>query len=295
MTSLSTQFDSFSAGLRHDLHAYAAELASGVDFSRSHAEIYLNAIINEALLALQLLEPIPLANRRVLEVGAGAGLLTAFLQSRGIDLVGIDPVGSGFGGTPTLREIVRKSTRMEPRILPLEARRLDPHDHGLFDVIFSINVVEHFQPFEPNMVGLVRVMGSMGLQIHTFPNYFVPYEPHFGIPLLPFAPHLTMRVWRRELRNDPLWQSLNFITAGQIRRFAARHGLEVAFEPGAMALTLRRLQSEPAFAARQPAGLRKAASIANRCGLTTLLEHVPADFATPLIARFRHRNTHQKL
>lgn len=295
MTSLSAQFECFSADLRHNLYARAAELASAAGLSRSHAEIYISAIINEASLALQLLQTTPLASGRVLEVGAGAGLLTAFLQSRDIELVGIEPVGSGFGATPILRQIVRKSTGMEPRVLHLEARQLDPDDHGLFDVIFSINVVEHFQPLDLNMAGLARVMSSQGMQIHTFPNYFVPYEPHFGIPLLPFVPHLTMRVWRRELRNDPLWQSLNFVTAGKIRRFAARHGLEVVFQPGAMALTLRRLQLEPAFAARQPTVLRRAASVANRCGLTTLLKHVPAGFATPLIARLRHRNTHQEL
>jgi SAM-dependent methyltransferase len=286
-------FDDFSATLRRDLVAYAAELASAANLSEIHAESYLGSIINEASLALRLLTGTQLTGRRVLEVGAGAGLLTAFLQSRGIELVAIEPIGSGFGATATLRQIVRKSTGIDPNILPLEARQLNPTDHGLFDVIFSINVVEHFQPFKPNMAGLERVMSSRGLQIHTCPNYFVPYEPHFGIPLLPFAPHLTIRLWRRDLRDNPLWHSLNFVTAGAFRRFADRHGLEVAFESGAMARTLRRLQDEPAFSARQPAALVRVASIANRCGLTNLLEQVPPGLATPLTATLRRKSKHR--
>ena len=38
--------------------------------------------------------------------------------------------------------------------------------------------------------------GEGGAMIHMCPNYFVPYEPHFGIPLIPFAPRATQRFFR---------------------------------------------------------------------------------------------------
>jgi hypothetical protein len=66
--------------------------------------------------------------------------------------------------------------------LPLEARELDPERH-----IFSVNIIEHFQPLDDNLDGLARVMKSNGVQVHTCPKYHVPYEP-------------------------PIWRSLNFIT-----------------------------------------------------------------------------------
>src|SRR4029078_9138827 len=112
-----------------------------------------------------------------------------------------------------------------PRILPLQAQELNRAEHGVFDVIFSINVIEHFQPLADNLAGLARVMSPKGIQIHTCPNYHVPYEPHFSIPLLPFAPALTVRLWRRHLRINPLWQSLNFITVADLRSYAAQNGL----------------------------------------------------------------------
>jgi SAM-dependent methyltransferase len=283
------EFDCFSAEFRRD--DYAAQLASEAGFSTQHAHLYLDAIVNEAHLALRLLKQVHLdVNNRVLEVGAGAGLLTAFLQSRGCNLVAIEPVDDGFEATPTLSRIVRESTGISPRILRLEARELDCASHGLFDLIFSINVIEHFQPLDANLAGMARVLSPTGVQIHTCPNYSVPYEPHFGIPLLPFAPHLTVGLWRRELRNNPLWRSLNFITATDLRDYAAQNGLEAVFARGAMGQALRRLRREPEFAARHPALLRWMAEIAQHTGLTMLLEHLPAALATPMTVVLRPRS-----
>jgi SAM-dependent methyltransferase len=288
------EFDCFSTEFRRD--HYAAQLASEAGFSTQHAHLYLNAIINEAHLALRLLKEVRLdVSNRVLEVGAGAGLLTAFLQSRGCNLVAIEPVDDGFEATPILSRIVRESTGISPHILHLEARELDCASHGLFDVIFSINVIEHFQPLGTNLAGMARVLSPRGVQIHTCPNYSVPYEPHFGIPLLPFAPHLTVGLWRRELRDNPLWRSLNFITATDLRNYAAQNGLDAVFARGAMGRSLRRLREEPEFAARHPAVLRWMAQIAHHTGLARLLGQLPAALSTPMTVVLRPKSPIQAM
>src|SRR6185369_16311116 len=97
------------------------------------------------------------------------------------------------------------------------AAELDPARDGLFDVIFSINVLEHCQPLPETVLALSKVLAPGGMMIHTCPNYRVPYEPHFRLLLVPFAPRLTARLIPR-LASDPLWQSLNFVTAGDLRR-----------------------------------------------------------------------------
>jgi len=281
-------FDDFAGQLLQP--AVASRFSKEAGLAPDHARIYLAAIVNEAHLALRLLQWGGLSpGQRVLEVGAGAGLLTAYLQSRGVDLVAIEPIGSGFEATSVLREIVQDSVGIVPRILPIEARELDPGQHGSFDLIFSINVIEHFQPLNQNLDGLAHVLRPGGVQVHTCPNYWVPYEPHYGIALVPFAPRLTSRLWARRLRKQPLWRSLNFITSSDVRAYAARHGFELTFEKATLANSLQRMLDEDAFAERHPPALRSAAAIAKQTGLISVFRHLPPALVTPMTISLRRR------
>jgi cyclopropane fatty-acyl-phospholipid synthase-like methyltransferase len=281
-----TAFDAFSSSLRQP--SSVSRLIAEAGLSPDQARISLAAVASEARVGLRLLGWAALRpGHRVLEVGAGAGLLTAFLQSRGVDLAAIEPIEPGFEATSVLTRIVRDTTGVEPRIWPLEARELDPERHGLFDLIFSVNVIEHFQPLDDNLAGLARVMKSDGVQAHTCPNYHVPYEPHYSIPLVPFAPTLTTRIWRGDLRDQPIWRSLNFITSSHLRLYAARHGLAVTFQRGTMGAAVKRLHEDAAFADRQPSFLRRVARLASRGRLLRLLGSVPPGLATPMTVLLR--------
>jgi hypothetical protein len=233
------------------------EFATHAGLSNETARLYLQAVCNEAQTGLRLLEWAGLQqNQRVLEVGAGGGLLCGFLQSRGT-----------------------------ARILPLAARNLDPRKTGLYDMIFSVNVIEHFQPLSDNLDGLARVMDRGSVQVHTCANYRVPYDPHYGIALLPFAPQLTPFLGRR--RSESLWHSLNFITAADLRNYAKRFGLALSFRQGMLGEAIERLIDEAAFAARHPPILRTAAVVLKATGLTSILKNLPPQWVTPMTASLR--------
>jgi SAM-dependent methyltransferase len=252
------------------------------------AGLYLDAICNEAYTALRLLEWAGLQpTHRVLEVGAGGGLLSGFLQSRGINLVAIEPTAQGFEATPDLTDVVREAVGVSARILPLAARQVDREEHGCFDLIFSVNVIEHFQPLDENLDALARVMKRSGAQVHTCPNYLVPYEPHYGIPLVPFAPGLTPYLGRRRLRSENVWRSLNFITASDLRAYARRSQLTITFKEGTFGEAFERLCAEPEFAARQPMLLYRLARVMKSTGLTSLLKKLPPTWATPMTVLLR--------
>jgi len=278
-----------------DLHIYCAplllpnahtEFATHAGLSNETARLYLQAVCNEAQTGLRLLEWAGLQqNQRVLEVGAGGGLLCGFLQSRGVDIVGIEPTGWGYDTTPKLASFIAGATRVTARILPLAARDLDPRKIGLYDMIFSVNVIEHFQPLSDNLDGLARVMDRGSVQVHTCANYRVPYEPHYGIALLPFAPQLTPFLGRR--RSESLWHSLNFITAADLRNHAKRFGLALSFRQGMLGEAIERLIDEPAFAARHPPILRSAAAALKATGLTGILKNLPPQWVTPMTASLR--------
>ena len=263
-----------------------AELAARSGLSLDWASLYLDAISNEAETALRLFKLAGMSRTdRILEVGAGAGLFTGFLQSRGLNVVAIEPTGDGFEATSKLTQIVREATGVAANILPLAAREINPIQHGHFDLIFSVNVIEHFQPLKENLDALAPVMNTTGVQIHTSPNYRVPYEPHYRIPLLPYAPHLTPFIGYR--RSETLWRSLNFISASDLRSYARRFGLILSFQRGALSDSLQRLCAEPAFAARHPKIFNRSARLMKTIGLISMLKSLPPDWVTPMTAILR--------
>ena len=65
----------------------------------------------------------------------------------------------------------------------------------------------------------------MGGCITAVPNYRVPYEPHFGLPLY-WPLRRAGERWLPALPDDELWRGLNFLSACRIlQRWAAAHGL----------------------------------------------------------------------
>lgn len=281
-----------------DLRAYStpmlqagprALLAARTGLSPKWASLYLDAICNEAQTGLRLLNVAGISpTHRILEVGAGGGLLTGFLQSRGFDVVAIEPIGHGFEATPRLAEVICEATGVTANILSLAARDVNVTEHGTFDLIFSVNVIEHFQPLRENLDALALIMRPKAVQIHTAPNYRIPYEPHYGIPLIPLAPRLTPV--RGHRRAESLWRSLNFITSKDLRSYAERCGLSISFQQGVLYDSLERLCAEPEFAARHPKILYHAARLMRASGLIYLLKQLPPEWVTPMtvILRARH-------
>jgi 2-polyprenyl-3-methyl-5-hydroxy-6-metoxy-1,4-benzoquinol methylase len=281
--------DKYCALLRQP--AAKAELAARSDLTVAAATVYIDSVCNEAHTGLRLLRWAGLRpTDRVLEVGAGGGLLSGFLQSRGYEHVAIEPAEQGFERTSSLTAIVREATGVRADILPLSARDLGQRTHGLFDLIFSVNVIEHFQPLKENLDALPHLMSARGVQAHTCPNYRLPYEPHFGMALLPIAPQLTPYLGRRWLLSDRLWQSLNFITATDLVDYAKRFGLTIRFKDGAMGDALERLLMEPEFAARQPKALAQIAGVMRMARLNKLIKKLPATWVTPMTVMMRRKD-----
>ncbi len=171
--------------------------------------------------------------------------------------------------------------------LDLPAEELNAESHGRFDLIYSVNVMEHIPALEDAMTGMASVLATDGMMVHTCPNYTVPYEPHFGIPLLPFAPRMTQNLLPR-LRESELWQSLNFITAGRVRRQARHLSLVTHFRAGLLYETFRRLDSDPEFLRRQSNPFVLAAfRILRATRALKLLRFLPAGLATPMVFELR--------
>jgi SAM-dependent methyltransferase len=205
------------------------------------------------------------------------------VAAAGARVTAIEPLIDGFDLFAHVRAELAARVPDLPPLSPRTAAELDPDRDGHFDVIFSINVLEHCKPLAASLDGIGRVLGSGGRMMHTCANYRVPYEPHLRRPLLPLAPGLTARV-SPSMARHPVWPTLNFITAGDLARFARRAGLVLELEPGVMTSAVARLDDDPAFARRQGWAGRLARAVAR----TGVLSLIPASWQTPMVAHL-HR------
>lgn len=226
---------------------------------------------------------------RVLEVGAGLGLVVRRGVAAGLDITGLEPIGVGFEHLDLgLAAVGAADGPTDAAWLDTAVEDLEPAAVGRFDVIVSTYVLEHVPDVSAAMAAMSSVLSPDGVMVHLVPNYAFPYEPHFGLPVIAAAPTLTARAFRRRVAPRPqLWKSLNFATYRDYLRAAERSGLTCSVETSVMAETILRLADDPDFAHRHPrlawaGGLLPIGRLAAGAG------RIPPRWQTPMLLSFRH-------
>lgn len=221
---------------------------------------------------------------RVLEIGCGTGYLLARLASLNADLHfwGLEPLGKGFA------QFGQVLDRIEASCANITVRRDEIESYGGegegFDLIFSVNVFEHLSDWRTALDRACSLLAPGGSIIILCPNYAIPYEPHFSIPIL-FSGPLTHKLLHRHIERIErerdaagLWQSLNFITVPQMRRHCRGRGYGLSFDKRMLGNMLDRLDTDAEFAARQ-ANIARLARWLNRLGVGALSRRMPASLS----------------
>ena len=225
----------------------------------------LERIRNEAAFGYQEIisniEKLP-AGARVLEIGSGTGYLLAKLAAERPDIrfIGLEPIGPGFQAFAHILETIKTAySTISILHTPVEEMVID-HAEDRFDLVFSVNVFEHLDNWRVAIDRIDHLLTPTGKHIVLCPNYVVPYEPHFGIPLLP-TPTITRRVFskyittkEKDLGAEGLWRSLNFIKLTELKSHCRSCSISIDFDKGILGRMLKRLDDDPAFRQRQ-AGL----------------------------------------
>jgi len=214
--------------------------------------------VQEAALGFNFLKPYIdqlKAGDQLLEVGSGPAVLAAHIakQYPALHIQGVEPVGSGFSTfEQSLESLVEK------RKLKIKRGGFENFDSlQKFDLIFLINVFEHFQDWRAFLPFLNRYLSPQGRCIIMCPNYSFPYEPHFGIPVIVnkaithgfFKNHIQQLEEKRNWQG--LWDSLNFIKWPVLSRELRAAGLQVRFNAVMTRSMVERLESDAEFRKRQ--------------------------------------------
>jgi len=243
--------------------------------------------LEEAELTLSLINDLDLTGKDVLEIGGGLGFVYGYLQKAGINIYGIEPSDSGFDGYfNAAMQLFKIIDVDESHFYPFSAKECIKLNKQ-FDIIFSNNVLEHIPELDESFSAMKSVLDPYGLMVHNTVNYLIPYEPHFKMMLFPFYPKLTV-LFKPSLRSSSLWNGLNFITTGKLKRICKIKNLSIEFKKDALYNTLLRLENDPMFAQRQKYFI-PLYRVLKFTGLMKILVKIPIALTTPITFTIRRK------
>lgn len=220
------------------------------DKSKNVFNNIFDLLIEEAELTLQLLEDQQIKGKDLLEIGSGMGLVYGYLKKNGFNIYGIEPSDSGYDGSFIAAKQMFKIIKIDDtNYYPYSAKKSNKI-HKKFDIIFSNNVLEHIPELEESFFIMSTMLKKKGLMIHNTVNYYIPYEPHFKIPLIPFFPKKT-EVLKQDLKKQNMWLGLNFLTTSKLKYYCQLNKLKIKFKKDRLRKTLARLEYDLEFAKRQ--------------------------------------------
>jgi len=253
---------------------------------RDYVKDLLGTFANETRVTLSLVEQFLNSRLRILEVGAGICLFSIFLKSENYDVVALEPALGGFSDFEKIKNaVLGYYSHIALDVLRISAQDLGIHENGEFDLIYSNNVIEHIPELSSTFSAMTNVLSENGLMVHACPNYLIPYEPHFGIPVFKLWPGLSRRVFSKRIASKvDLWDSLNFISYFNVKVLASDNHLRVKFVQGVLSDSVVRLQKDESFRGRHMNRfLLSLFSLLKGLRILHLLQYLPPFLSTPMI------------
>jgi len=250
-------------------------------------EYSLRVTLSEVYVGLDLIweDLIRLKPDSILEVGAGSKLVSYFLTKKGYNVTALEPFQEGFGFYRSIEKLIDEHfSSVDIPTIPLYAEDLNPEIHGKFSYMFSVNVLEHIHKLEEAILAMKSVLEDGGAMRHTCPNYNIPYEVHFGIPLIPFKPGLTKYFYEDLVATRPgVWDSLNFVTYSRTKRALSQNKLKSTFTKGLTYEAFKRLGGDSVFKERHGSTIAgKIYKFLNYTRLLSLMKFIPTSHTTPM-------------
>jgi SAM-dependent methyltransferase len=249
--------------------------------------------VNEARFGLSRVRPIlssyALESVEVLEVGAGACILSAYLASKRLHVTAVEPLVPEFDFFTDLRNRVLEFCRrnsIELKLVHTTGEQLDLP--GQFDVAFTINALEHMRDPLLSIDNMYDSLKPGGIALVHCPNYTIPFEVHFNVLLITRSKPVNEWLYRSRISRYPkIWDELNFVRYVDLRRHLVKRRVDFSFYHSVTRDLVVRLMDDPIFAERMPAVVRAIGAVLRRTRLIRALSYVPARFQTPMEVRIK--------
>jgi len=147
----------------------------------------------------------PLAGKKVLEIGSGAGVThVTWTKAFHIEGWGVEPEGEGFGDTAAIARALIAANGLDPaRILNSTGEAL-PFPDAAFDIVYSANVLEHTNDPAQVLREAVRVLKPGGTLQIVCPNYLSYFDGHYAAFHPPIFSNAFFQWWIKWVwRRDP--------------------------------------------------------------------------------------------
>ena len=148
---------------------------------------------------------VPLAGKKVLEIGAGCGVThIVWTKKFGVDGWGIEPEGEGFEASAQVaRDLIRANGLDPARIVDAHGEAL-PFPDASFDIVYSSNVLEHVDDPAKVLREAFRVLRPGGTLQIVCPNYLSYFDGHYGALHPPVFSNRFFQGWMKWVyRKDP--------------------------------------------------------------------------------------------
>ena len=172
------------------------------------------------------------AGMRVLVVGTGTGAEFFTLIDRGASVCGVDVSRDAVSIVHLKGRVRGRSTAAV-----VAAAEALPFPRDWFDFVYCYTVLEHVADVERAIDEMIRVCRVGGFVFIQTPDYTFPFEGHYKLPLIPFAPRIAqaLYLWLRG-RPTRFLKGINFLTVAKLNRLLWRRNVTTlrAWEPQVM-------------------------------------------------------------
>jgi len=148
---------------------------------------------------------VPLAGKKVLEIGTGCGVNHIVWRKKfGIDGWGVEPEGEGFDTSAAIgRDLMTANGLDATRVMDAPGEAL-PFPDSTFDIVYSSNVLEHVNDPPRVLREAVRVLKPGGTLQIVCPNYHSYFDGHYAAFHPPILSNGFFKWWIKwVVRKDP--------------------------------------------------------------------------------------------
>jgi SAM-dependent methyltransferase len=249
--------------------------------------------VNEARFGLsrilRVLPSVDPSSVKILEVGAGSCMLSAYLASKRLKVTAVEPLGPEFDFFLELqRRVIEFCQREDIELKVVRVTGEELNLPGQFDVAFTINALEHMRDPLRTVDNMYDSLKPGGIALVHCPNYSIPFEVHFNLLLVTRSKPINQWLYRSRISPYPkVWDELNFVRYVDLRRHLVHRCVNFSFDRSVMRDLALRLMDDPIFAERMPAIVRTIGATLQHTGLLHALSYVPPRFQTPMEVHIR--------